>query len=227
MTAPALLTDLYAARRTQLIGLAKKSLVATSVATAEDLVQDAFLKVWRYWERLEAPDDAVKVLAYLRQTVVHLVASANRHHLVAARHAGNPAVPTVAPSAEDDALARHLDADVLAAVLALPRQQRQAVITRHYLDLPEAQTAAELGVAVGSVKSYTSRGLAAARGQLTALAPVPDTGRPLVLAAMTHPPSTGWRRVVPRHRPPGGASFAPAPRPPERRQHVRPAISLP
>jgi RNA polymerase sigma factor (sigma-70 family) len=53
--------------------------------------------------------------------------------------------------------------DVLAALALLPRGQRAVVVLRFFDDLTEAQTAAALGVSVGTVKSQTSRALAALR----------------------------------------------------------------
>ena len=52
------------------------------------------------------------------------------------------------------------------ALRTLPPRQRTAVVLRHYLDLSEAQTAAELDCAVGTVKSLTARGLLALRAEL-------------------------------------------------------------
>ena len=46
------------------------------------------------------------------------------------------------------------------AIATLPRRQREAVVLRYYADLSEAMTAEAMGVSVGSVKAYTSRGLA-------------------------------------------------------------------
>ena len=49
---------------------------------------------------------------------------------------------------------------MLTALSALPPGQRQCVVLRYYQDLSEAQTAALLGIAVGTVKSQAARGLA-------------------------------------------------------------------
>ena len=55
---------------------------------------------------------------------------------------------------------------LVAALQALPAQQRAAVLLRHWLGLPVAEVAAELGISEGTVKSHTSRGLQALRGRL-------------------------------------------------------------
>lgn len=57
-----------------------------------------------------------------------------------------------------------LDRDQLVRALrTLPPAQRRVIVLRYLLDLGEADTAAELGVSVGSVKSAASRGLARLR----------------------------------------------------------------
>jgi DNA-directed RNA polymerase specialized sigma24 family protein len=48
-------------------------------------------------------------------------------------------------------------------VAALPPRQRVAVTLRYFVDLSEADTATAMGCSRGSVKSYTSRGVAALR----------------------------------------------------------------
>ncbi|MDX6255612.1 MAG: hypothetical protein QOJ11_1946 [Frankiales bacterium] len=57
--------------------------------------------------------------------------------------------------------------DLYTALRALPKRQRQIVALRYLGDLSEAQTAAALGLSLGSVKSQASRGLDALRAHLT------------------------------------------------------------
>ena len=52
------------------------------------------------------------------------------------------------------------------ALQRLPSRQRSAIVLRYYLDLPEAEVARHLGVPVGTVKSWTHRGLARLRDHL-------------------------------------------------------------
>jgi RNA polymerase sigma factor (sigma-70 family) len=53
------------------------------------------------------------------------------------------------------------DHEVLVAIRRLPPRQREAVILRYYLDMTEDQAAQSMGVSRGTVKSATSRGIAA------------------------------------------------------------------
>ena len=71
-----------------------------------------------------------------------------------------------AAPATDAALARHQRDTVAAALAALPRRQRECVVQRYWLDLPEREIAATLGIAAGSVKSHLHRGLAALESRL-------------------------------------------------------------
>lgn len=57
--------------------------------------------------------------------------------------------------------------DLQRALLALPVRQREVVVLRHLADRSEAETAAALGLSPGTVKSHSSRGLAALRTALT------------------------------------------------------------
>ena len=61
---------------------------------------------------------------------------------------------------DDHLLAAEEHGRVLAAVRTLPRRQREVLVLRYWSDLSEADIAATLGVAVGTVKSNASRGLA-------------------------------------------------------------------
>jgi RNA polymerase sigma factor (sigma-70 family) len=65
---------------------------------------------------------------------------------------------------------------MLQALARLPRRKRACVVLRYYLDLSEADTAAALGISVGTVKSQTSRALQRLRPLLA------DSGAPSVRA---------------------------------------------
>lgn len=59
-------------------------------------------------------------------------------------------------------------ASLVAALQHLPGQQRATVLLRHWVGLSVAEVAAELGISEGTVKSHSSRGLAALRSLLAA-----------------------------------------------------------
>jgi RNA polymerase sigma-70 factor (sigma-E family) len=145
------LAALYAAHYRALLRLA--ALLLDEPAACEDVVQEAYVRVHRAWRRI---DDQNKALAYLRQTVVNLSRSALRRRLVAQRHAPRPERLSV-----DDVTYATVQRDALVRALrAIPRREREALALRYFADLSEAQTAEAMGCAVGTVKGYTSRGLA-------------------------------------------------------------------
>jgi RNA polymerase sigma-70 factor (sigma-E family) len=124
--------------------------------TAEDIVQDAFLGLYRRWRSL---DDADKALGYLRISVLNGCRSVHR---VRFRRQGITLdAPEDTASAEDIALLGEANRQVLIAIRRLPARQREAVVLRYYLDMTEDQAAQAMGVSRGTVKSATSRGLAA------------------------------------------------------------------
>jgi RNA polymerase sigma-70 factor (sigma-E family) len=139
------------------MALVKLAVLMTSdQPTAEDVVQDAFLGLYRHWSSLH---DADKALGYLRSSVLNGCRSVHR---VRHRRQGitlDPSVP--ADSAEAEALLGEAHREVLAALRRLPSRQREAVVLRYYLDMTENQAAQAMGVSRGTVKSATSRGIAA------------------------------------------------------------------
>jgi len=153
------LEQLYAAHYAGLVRLAV--LLLRDQALAEDVVQDSFVAMHRRWDRV----DAGKAPAYLRQTVVNRSRSALRHRAVAARHRPDR-LPDGAP-ADEAVLRDERRARVLDALAGLPTRQREVLVLRYYLDLPEADIASTLGISRGAVKTHASRGAAALRRTLT------------------------------------------------------------
>jgi RNA polymerase sigma-70 factor (sigma-E family) len=131
------------------------ALLLDESATAEEVVQDAFAGLVRNWDRLRDPGAAP---AYLRRSVVNLARSRLRRLRTSRAHA----VPIAAsvPSPEDHALLAEEHRAVLVLVRRLPRRQRECLVLRFYLDATPAEIARTLGIAEGSVKAYTHRGLA-------------------------------------------------------------------
>ena len=124
--------------------------------TAEDIVQDAFLGLCRRWPSLHETGNA---LAYLRASVLNGCRSVHR---VRFRRQGITLdAPPDSLSAEDIAVLGEANREVLAGIRRLPARQREAVVLRYYLDMSQDQAAQAMGVSRGTVKSATSRGLAA------------------------------------------------------------------
>ena len=124
--------------------------------TAEDIVQDAFLGLCRRWPSLHETGNA---LAYLRASVLNGCRSVHR---VRFRRRGIPLdAPADSMSAEDIAVVGEVNREILVAIRRLPARQREAVVLRYYLDMTEDQAAQAMGVSRGTVKSATSRGVAA------------------------------------------------------------------
>jgi RNA polymerase sigma-70 factor (sigma-E family) len=148
------LEDLY---REHALGLLRFALLLTGDrATAEDLVQEAFLGLHRRWHAVREQD---RVLGYLRTAVVNGSWSLHRRRLVARGFRAEPGAP--AWSAEDEVLASEGRRAVFAAVSRLPHRQREVLALRYFLDLTEPEIASILGITRGTVASTSSRALAA------------------------------------------------------------------
>jgi RNA polymerase sigma-70 factor (sigma-E family) len=123
-------------------------LLVGSAETAEEVVQDSFLRVRDRVAAVERPG------AYLRRTVVNGCRNQHRHRDVERRGFARLARVDWAEPELD-----HL-ADALAA---LPPRQRAVLVLRYYLDCTELEIAEALGCRPGTVKSLASRGLASLR----------------------------------------------------------------
>lgn len=137
---PATFVDLYRSRYTPMVRLAH--LLTASDPAAEELVQEAFLRVRAQWERIDHPS------AYLRVAVVNACRNHERRRTVERRpiesHGG---AAEDAPDELRDAIAR------------LPDRQRAALVLRYYEDLPEAEIAQLLRCSVPAVKSLLHRAM--------------------------------------------------------------------
>jgi len=122
---------------------------------AEDVVQDAFLGLYRRWHALRSTDRAQ---AYVRSAVFNGCRSVLRQR---ARHRQFVLTEPDSESAEAGVLLSEEHEAVLAALRRLPDRQREAVALRYCLDMPPGEVAAAMGISLGAVKSATSRGIAA------------------------------------------------------------------
>lgn len=125
--------------------------------TAEDLTQTAFAKLYLAWDHVR---EQGSIDGYLRRILV------NEHHSLWRRpwkRRERPSDPLPEPAPTVDAYDDGRGAALWDVVSTLPRKARAVVVLRYYEQLTEAETAEVLGISVGTVKSQTSRALAALR----------------------------------------------------------------
>jgi len=146
-------TALYQAHALGLLRLAVVMLGERQAA--EDVVQDAFLGLYRRWGAL---NDQERALAYVRSSVFNGCRTVLRKR---ARNRQFALADPDAESAEARVVLGEEYREVLAALRRLPGRQREAVALRYCMDLPVDEVARAMGVSAGTVKSSTSRGIAA------------------------------------------------------------------
>jgi len=138
--------ELYAACYGRLVQAL--TLVAGSRAEAEDVVQEAFVRLVPRWSKISSYDDPE---AWVRGVAFRILSNRFRRarNAAAASRRTSQAVQTSEVSGDS--------VDIGRALAALPIEQRQVVVLHHLLDLPVADIASTLGVPVGTVKSRLSR----------------------------------------------------------------------
>ena len=143
----------------RLVGVA--GLSCGSHAVAEEIAQEALLRLCQHWRRVAAME---RPEAWLYRVTLNLAiragAKQRRQQVTERRWAmtRSVVVPPVDPA----------DGTLIAAVGALPRRQQQAVICRHFLDLSTDDAADVLGCAPGTVRALTSQAMANLRQALDA-----------------------------------------------------------
>ena len=126
---------------------------------AEDLLQTSLTKLYVAWPRIKHDGDEE---AYVRRIMVRANIDESRRPWRRERATddlGDRATSEGMPPEERSAL--------FEALQALPLQQRKVVVLRHWLGLSVKETATELGLSEGTVKSHSHRGLAALEGSLS------------------------------------------------------------
>lgn len=123
---------------------------------AEDVVQTALVKVYLAWPRLQRRDN---LDAYARRAVVNTAIS----HIRKSRR------EVVSDELPDQPTSEPVDGNAMALLADLSPAQRAVIALRFLEDLSVAETSAVLNISEGTVKSYTSRGLAVLRRSTSAL----------------------------------------------------------
>jgi RNA polymerase sigma factor (sigma-70 family) len=152
-SADQLLSDLHRGHALALVRFA--TLLVGDKPTAEDVVQDAFIGLYRALPRLRDPG---KALPYLRTAVINGCRSVLR----ARTRALLRPVPHEPPvwSAEAVVMLGEDRREVLAAVARQPRRAQEVLALRYFLDLSDTEIATTLGVSRSTVSSTASRALA-------------------------------------------------------------------
>jgi RNA polymerase sigma-70 factor (sigma-E family) len=123
-------------------------------ASAEDLLQTALATCWRRWNRLSDHPEP-----YVRKAMLTTFLSWRRR-----RWTGEVPTGELPERGYADGTTEVDERDaVWSALRRLPKRQRAVVVLRYFDDLSEQETAALLGISVGTVKSQTSKALSALR----------------------------------------------------------------
>jgi RNA polymerase sigma-70 factor, ECF subfamily len=129
-------------------------LVTGNRSEAEELMQDAFLKVWERWERVSAMEDPV---GYLYRTAMNLFRKRYRRAMVAIRRSIG-----LAPSRDDFADAD--DRETVRRVLStIPPRQRAALVLTEMVGFSANEAGRALGVQAATIRSLSHQGRASFR----------------------------------------------------------------
>jgi len=118
------------------------ALLVPDLATAEDIVQDAFAAVHGRWH---VQPDADAALAYLRWSVVHRSRSVPL--------LGDPGAGEPGPA-------------VMSALRALSPRQREVVVLQYFADLSEAEIAAATGMSMAAVRDHAAQAMSSLQAEL-------------------------------------------------------------
>ena len=148
-------SEYVATRRPQLYRTA--CLLCGDPHRAEDVVQDALARLYAAWDRVSRMDN---VDGYVRRIIVNAHYS-DRRRPWRRESTSAPREVALQPGFPVE------DADAIQAALrSLPAGQRRVIVLRHIWNLTIAETAAELGISTGTVKSQSTDALAALRRAL-------------------------------------------------------------
>ena len=123
-------------------------------ADAEDVAQETLARAFLAWRRVAEHADP-----WVARVAANLAIDKWRRRARAPK-------PDAAEATVDPNVAERLD--LVRALRALPRRQREVVVLRYVADQSEETVADALGCSVGSVKTHASRGLAALRTRFQA-----------------------------------------------------------
>lgn len=158
-----MVTSLFAQEGTALVRLAR--LFTDDRNAAEDLVQEAFIRLHRSVDRIRDPE---KAAPYLRSILLNLARDHNRRGLMSLRHS-EAMTPESSPEApEDRVILNDQQSTVIAALEDLPARQRECLLLRFYFDQTEREIGETLDISPNSVKTHCRRGMESLRKNLGA-----------------------------------------------------------
>jgi RNA polymerase sigma-70 factor, ECF subfamily len=129
-------------------------LLTTNRAEAEEVVQEAFARLWANWRKLHAYDNHE---AWVRRVATNLAISRWRRHSRQTSYA-EPPLQGAALSSSPSELTH--------ALRGVSVKHRQALLLHHVIGLSVAEVASEMSAKPGTVKSWLSRGRAELDRQL-------------------------------------------------------------
>jgi RNA polymerase sigma-70 factor (sigma-E family) len=136
-------------------------LLTGNTEQAQDLVQEAFARMFHRWRSIKDPS---ALESYLRRTIVNLAQKAWRKRVHEQNYIQSHR------SRDEDFVVAHPDLEtkeqLFESLRRLPSRQQAAIVLRYYEDLPEREIAKVLDCPVGTVKSSLARGLRAMKIQL-------------------------------------------------------------
>jgi len=125
---------------------------------AEDIVQEAFIRLYRAASRI---NDPARSAAYLRSIVLNLARDHNRRGLLSLRHQDALIDRRPVDKPDEQVVRTESQAEVLEALDTLSPRQRDCLVLRFYMDLTERDIAETLSISPNSVKTHCRRGMAA------------------------------------------------------------------
>ena len=125
---------------------------------AEDIVQEAFIRLYRAASRINDPN---KSAAYLRSIVLNLARDHNRRGLLSLRHQDALVDRRPVDKPDEQVVRTESQAEVLEALDTLSPRQRDCLVLRFYLDLSERDISETLSISPNSVKTHCRRGMSA------------------------------------------------------------------
>ena len=146
-TSPLPFEDFYALEHRRLYGA--MCLITGNRHDAEELMQEAFLKVWERWDRVRELDDPV---GYLYRTAMNAFRMRYRRAKIAARRVARP----VTRGDELDAFESRLELD--RGLAALTPRQRAAVVLTDLLEFRSAEAADALHIRPSTVRKLAAQG---------------------------------------------------------------------